>query len=74
MPLGTRGFYEIFADYTSSTSPILRYDDLWCLAYQDIKILGSVMIEVSDTQAIENFMSYEINTDQDSDEGEFDFL
>lgn len=74
LPLGTRGFYEIFADYTPANEPILKYNDLWCLEYQDINIAGSVMIEVSDISAIEHFMSYEIGADEDSDEGEFDFL
>jgi hypothetical protein len=74
LPLGTRGFYEIFADYTPATKPIVKYDDLWCLNFKELKIYGSVMFEVSDIQALENFMSYNITEDEDSDEGEFDFL
>ena len=74
LPLGTRGFYEIFADYTPTTSPILKYDDLWSLKFEDMDILGSVMIEISDINALENFASYDIVEDEDSDEGEFDFL
>tara|TARA_R110002072_G_scaffold2280_1_gene18804 strand:+ start:9815 stop:10432 length:618 start_codon:yes stop_codon:yes gene_type:complete len=74
LPLGTRGFYEVFADYTPSTSPILKYDDIWSLKLEDMEILGTVMIEVSDTPALDNFVSYDIAEDEDSDEGDFDFL
>lgn len=74
LPLGTRGFYEIFADYSSSTSPILKYNDLWSLKFEDIEIFGTVMIEISDTNALKNFVSYDIVEDEDNDEGEFDFL
>ena len=74
LPLGTRGFYEVFADYTPSTSPILKYDDLWCLQFKDIEILGTALIEINDIKALENFVSYDIAEDEDSDEGEFDFL
>tara|TARA_R110002167_G_scaffold128242_1_gene310309 strand:+ start:625 stop:1245 length:621 start_codon:yes stop_codon:yes gene_type:complete len=75
LPLGTRGFYEIFADYSSSTSPILKYDDLWSLKFEDIEILGTVMIEVGDIDTLENIAAYEVEgDDEDSDEGEFDFL
>ncbi len=74
LPLGTRGFYEVFADYTPSTSPILKYNDIWSLKFEDMEILGTVMIEINDSHALENFMSYDIVEDEDSDEGEFDFL
>jgi CheY-specific phosphatase CheX len=74
LPLGIPGFYEIFADYTPSTSPILKYDDLWSLKFGDMEILGTVLIEVNDINALENFASYDIVEDEDSDEGEFDFL
>lgn len=74
LPLGTRGFYEIFADYTSSTSPILKYDDLWSLKFENMEIIGTALIEVSDINTLENLASFEISDDEDDDEGEFDFL
>lgn len=76
LPLGTRGFYEIFADYTPSSSPILKFSDLWCIKHSDIKISGSVMIEISDVNAVTNILSYEegAETEEDDEEGEFDFL
>ena len=52
----------------------MKYDDLWSLQFEDIEILGTVMIEVSDAEALEGFISYDIVEDEDSDEGEFDFL
>lgn len=74
LPLGTRGFYEIFADYSSSTSPVLKYDDLWSLKFENMEILGTVMVEVSDINALENIADYKVDDDEDNDEGEFDFL
>mgnify|MGYP006891284880 CR=1 FL=1 len=74
LPLGTRGFYEVFADYTPLSSPVIKYDDIWSLKLEDMEILGTVMIEVSDSEVLENFMSYDIVEDEDDDEGEFDFL
>ncbi len=74
LPLGTRGFYEIFADYSSATTPVLKFDDLWSLKFENMEIIGTVMIEVSDINALENLVSYEVENDEDSDEGEFDFL
>lgn len=74
LPLGTRGFYEIFADYNSSTSPVLKYDDIWSLTFENMEILGSVMIEVGDIKALENIADYKVDDDEDSDDGEFDFL
>jgi len=72
LPLCTRGFYEIFSDYQSSSYPIIKYNDLWSLEYEDINIFGSVIIEILDTPPLEKILDYEFN-DEDDDE-EMDFL
>lgn len=75
LPLGTRGFYEVFSDYKPADYPIVKYHDLWCLNYQDISILGTAMFEISDAKALENFLNYDDQSqEEDDDEGEFDFL
>lgn len=77
LPLGTRGFYEVFADYTPSSHPLIKYDDLWCLEYGEIKLFGSVMFEISDINALTSISTYEIDStedDENDDDGEFDFL
>ena len=77
LPLGTRGFYEVFADYTPSTHPLIKCDDLWCLEHDGIQIYGSVIIEITDITALKKILSYEPDTDDvqdEEDDGDFDFL
>lgn len=75
LPLCTRGFYEIFSDYKSSTYPIIKYNDIWSLEYEDINIMGSVIIEILDTVPLENILTYEIaEDDEEDDDEEMDFL
>jgi len=75
LPLGTRGFYELFSDYTESDYPMIKYHDLWRLSFDELSIFGTVMFEISDPNALENITSYDQeNQDEDEDEGEFDFL
>ncbi|MCW8932974.1 MAG: hypothetical protein OQL19_22375 [Gammaproteobacteria bacterium] len=75
LPLCTRGFYEIFSDYKSSSYPIIKYNDIWSLEYEDINIMGSVIIEILDTPPLEPILTYEIPEDEDDDDDEeMDFL
>lgn len=75
LPLGTRGFYELFSDYTPSNYPIIKDHDLWCLSFGDLSIFGTAMFEISDANALENVSSFDQETqEEDADEGEFDFL
>jgi hypothetical protein len=75
LPLGTRGFYELFSEYSPSDYPIIKYHDIWRLSLDDLSIFGTVQFEISDPNALENISSYDHNTqDEDEDEGEFDFL
>ena len=73
LPLGTRGYYELFSDYSPASSPIIKYSDLWRLQYGDVSILGSVMFEVSNSGALNELVAYDIES-ADEDDGEFDFL
>ena len=75
LPLGTRGFYELFADYSPSHYPIIKDHDLWCLRFNDLSIFGTAMFEINDANALENFPNFDQETqEEDADEGEFDFL
>jgi CheY-specific phosphatase CheX len=75
LPLCTRGFYEIFSDYKSSSYPIIKYNDIWSLEHEDIHIFGSVIIELLDTAPLEKILAYEIpDEDEDDDDEEMDFL
>ena len=74
LPLATRGYYEIFSDYSPSEHPIIKLSDLWTIENEDIKIVGSVLIEITNTNALNSLLDYETATSEDDDEGEFDFL
>ena len=75
LPLATRGYYEIFSDYNPSDHPIIKLSDLWCIEHDSVKIIGSVLIEITSTDALKNLLSYEYATTEDEDDdGEFDFL
>lgn len=74
LPLCTRGFYEVFADYSPTTSPLIRYSDLWRLEHQDQHINGSVMIEITNASALAALADFELSQDDSDDDSEFDFL
>lgn len=74
LPLATRGYYEIFSDYTPSNHPIIKLSDLWCIENDNTKIVGSVLMEITNADALKNLLTYETATTEDDDEGEFDFL
>jgi CheY-specific phosphatase CheX len=73
LPLGTRGFYEIFADYTDAEYPVIKYSDLWCIEYGETTIYGTVLTEVLDINTLEK-VAFDETSNDDDDEGEFDFL
>ncbi|ARU57882.1 hypothetical protein OLMES_3862 [Oleiphilus messinensis] len=74
LPLCTRGFYEIFADYRPLQKPIIKYCDLWRLQYGETSIYGTAMVEVLNPALLEPLLSYETGSDDSDDSGEFDFL
>ena len=73
LPLSTRGFYEVFADYAHTESPLIRYSDLWRLEHDGQAINGTVMVEISNPNALDAICDFELSQD-DSDDSEFDFL
>lgn len=77
LPLCTRGLYEIFADYKPASQPLIRYSDIWVMQDGDVRIPGTVLVEIMDENALENLLDYDPNADgaddDDDDEG-FDFL
>ncbi|MCG8667870.1 MAG: hypothetical protein MI867_00525 [Pseudomonadales bacterium] len=73
LPLCTRGFYEVFADYVPTESPLIRFSDLWRLEYKNRAISGTVMIEISNPNALDALCDFDLDQDDD-DDSEFDFL
>ena len=77
LPLCTRGFYDIFADYTPAVQPFVRFGDLWSLKCESCMINMTSVIEILDVDAISGILAYEIPSTAASDEGkdeEIDFL
>jgi hypothetical protein len=74
LPLGTRGFYEVFADYQPNRYQLIKCSDLFALQVSDIRIAGTAMIEISNASALEAICSYEVGQGQNNDDEEFDFL
>ena len=79
LPLCTRGLYEVFADYTPTTKPLIRYSDLWVLEAGGIRLPGTVLIEIMDLDGIARLLDYEpsraaAEKDEDDDDEGFDFL
>ena len=80
LPLCTRGLYEVFADYTPTSEPLIRFSDLWVMESNDgIRLPGSVLFEVMDAKRLEKLLDFDPEQgageeeDDDNDEG-FDFL
>ena len=75
LPLCTRGFYEVFADYAPAESPLIRFSDLWRLELNGCAINGTAMYEISNVDTLSPLANYEIVAENvDEDDGEFDFL
>ena len=77
LPLGARGFYDIFADYAPATQPFVKYGDLWSIKFADCTIMISAVIEMLDTHALSNILKYEVPLKAANDKGEdeeIDFL
>lgn len=76
LPLCARGFYEIFADYTPTSQPFVKFGDLWGLNCTGCHLMMSSVIEILDADALGNIMKYELPVGAAGDEGdeEIDFL
>lgn len=76
LPLCTRGLSDVFADYTPASKPLIRYSDLWVLEEGDIRLPGTVLIEIMDLEGAAKLLDYQPEQEEaaeDDDEG-FDFL
>jgi hypothetical protein len=76
LPLCTRGFYELFADYKETEHPVIKYSDTWNLQYGGGQLVGSAIVEILDVSGLNKLLSYEIpdELDDDDDDEELDFL
>ncbi|MFE8071141.1 hypothetical protein QQM79_08780 [Marinobacteraceae bacterium S3BR75-40.1] len=76
LPLCTRGLYEVFADYTPASQPLIRYSDCWRLEVDGVHFPGTVLIEIMDVEGASKLLNYEPTeeSEEDDDDEGFDFL
>ncbi|MES2952704.1 MAG: hypothetical protein V4858_29600 [Pseudomonadota bacterium] len=70
IPLCTRGIYEIYADYQEKSGVIVKFGDFWGLSGSFGLLYVSCCVELMAADQLKNF-EY---VDEQSDEGELDFL
>lgn len=74
LPLCTRGFYEVFSDYSETQFPVVTYSDFWELAANDFSLFCSALIEILDVAKLGRLTDYEIDEAAIDDGEEMDFL
>ncbi len=74
LPLCTRGFYEVFSDYTETESPTVMYSDFWVLQVNDQSLNCSALIEILDKMKLQPLLDLELAETESSDDEEMEFL
>ena len=74
LPLSTRGFYEVFADYQERQQPIISYSDFWALKVNGHTVFCSALLEILDRQRLEKLINFDVTEAEDNDDEEMDFL
>lgn len=74
LPLCTRGFYEVFSDYSEKQHPIITHSDFWKLDVSGQQIFCSALLEIMDKKPLAGLADYEIVAETDDSDAEMDFL
>lgn len=74
LPLCTRGFYEVFSDYSEKLHPIVTFSDFWKLQISDNEIFCSAQFEILNKKKLDNLVDYEIVHGAADDSEEMEFL
>ena len=69
LPLCTRGFYEVFSDYTEKQHPITSYSDFWDLNVCGHTVCCSAQYEILNRKQLARLVDFEI-TEADIDDNE----
>ena len=72
IPLSTRGYYEIYADYTPKNSPFIKFGEGWVLEGDFGNLFFSCYTELSNAQVIPKILA--INPTEDSPAQDIDFF
>lgn len=73
LPMATRGFYEVFVDYTEQDEPVATGSDFWQLFVGGQTLYCSAQYELLDHQRLKP-LAGQIIGDESGDDGEVDFL
>ena len=74
LPLSTRGFYEVFSDYSEKQHPIVTCCDFWELRANGKGIHCSAVLEILNQKQLGKLATYEIVEEAGDDDAEMDFL
>lgn len=74
LPLCTRGFYEVFTDYTEKVAPIIAYNDFWNLKVDGLDLFCSSQFEVMNMALLENVGTYRNRESAEESDEEIEFL
>lgn len=74
LPLSTRGFYEVFSDYSERQPPAISFSDFWELKENGNGMYCSAVVEILDNKQLDSLVDYEIVEEAVDDDGEMDFL
>jgi CheY-specific phosphatase CheX len=73
LPMSTRGFYEIFSDYSEKRQPAIVFSDFWKLGAFADEVQCSVLLEITDSSLLAPLADYDPAA-LPEDDGEMDFL
>lgn len=74
LPLATRGFYEVFSDYTEKQHPMLTFSDFWGLHVDDLEVFCSAQFEVMDKNKLAGIADHDFSEASVDEDEELDFL
>ena len=74
LPLCTRGFYEVFSDYTEKAAPIIAYNDFWNLKVNGLDLFCSSQFEVMNMALLEKVGAYRSQESTEESDLEIEFL
>jgi CheY-specific phosphatase CheX len=68
LPLCTRGFYEVFADYSEKTSPLVVCHDFWVLRVEGQELSCSAQVEMLDLPKLSAIAACDLTDAAEEDE------
>jgi len=74
LPLCTRGFYEVFSDYSEKQQPVIHTSDFWELDVNGQSVFCSAQYEILNLKLLDKLATYQITEVSSDEDGEMDFL